>query len=171
MKKIVLVILTLLVLPSVVYARVTPNDIYEAKRVAFESQLNKISDPVKKEKVRQADQLLYDINQKVCSRFDQDLINLSAILEELKRRNNVTSNVVAFGQGDTPIDTAAYWLNYAAEAVAYQRIQDYTPTLNLSNLASSITNSMNSLKGDLGVLKNKVIRAKTEVKKAVDEYE
>lgn len=171
MKKAILTLLILLVLPSAVYARVTPNDIYEAKRAAFESQLNKISDPTKKEKVRQADQMLYDINQKVCLRFDEDLNKLSAILEELKRRNNVTETVVAFGQGDTQLDTAAYWLNYAAEAVAYQKIQDYTPSLNLSNLSGSITVRLNELRGDLGVLKNKVLRAKTEVKKAVDEYE
>lgn len=170
MKKIIL-ILVLLLVPQTVYARVTPNDYYQKSRVNFEAQLNKISDPIKKEKVRQADQMLYDINQKVCSRFDQDLTNLSAILEELKRRNGVTKTVVAFGQGDTQIDTAAYWLNYAAEANSYQKIQDYTPSPNLSNLSGSITYRMNGLKGDLGVLKNKIIRAKTEVKKAVDEYE
>lgn len=170
MKKIILIFL-LFLLPATVYARVTPNDIYQQKRAAFEAQLNKISDPSKKDKVTQADQMLYDINQKVCTRFDQDLTNLSAILEELKRRNHVTETVVAFGQGDTQIDTAAYWLNYAAEAVAYQKIQDYTPTLNLSNLAGSITNSTNELKGDLGMLKGKILRAKSEVKKAIEAYD
>lgn len=170
MKKIILIFLFFL-LPATVFARVTPNDIYQQNRAAFEAQLNKISDPSKKDKVTQADQMLYDINQAVCARFDQDLTNLSAILEELKRRNGVTETVVAFGQGDTQIDTAAYWLNYAAEAVAYQKIQDYTPTLNLSNLGGSITNSLNELKGDLGVLKNKILRAKAEVKKAVEAYD
>lgn len=171
MKKIILILWILLVLPSVVFARVTPNDYYQQSRANFESQLAKISDAGKKEKVKNADGMLYQINKKVCLRFDGDLQNLSAILEELKRRNNVTETVVAFGQGDTQIDTAAYWLNYAAEAVAYQKIQDYTPTLNLSNLAGSITNSMNELKGDLGVLKGKILRAKTEVKKAVEAYD
>lgn len=157
--------------PPIVFARVTPNDYYQKSRANFESQLLKITDSIKREKVNQADQMLYDINQKVCLRFDQDLVNLSAVLEELKKRNGVTETVVAFGQGDTQIDSAAYWLNYAAEAVAYQKIQDYTPSLNLSNLSGSITYRMNELKGDLGALKNKILKAKNEVKKAVEAYE
>ncbi|OGE44355.1 hypothetical protein A3B45_03695 [Candidatus Daviesbacteria bacterium RIFCSPLOWO2_01_FULL_39_12] len=169
--KLSLILIFLLVLPSVVSARVTPNDYYQQSRANFESQLSKISDVGKRDKVKQADQLLYDINQKVCSRFDEDLNKLSVILEELKRRNGVTETVVAFGQGDTQLDTAAYWLNYAAEAVAYQKIQDYTPSLNLSSLSGSFTIQINSLKGDLGVLKNKILRAKSEVKKAVDQYD
>lgn len=171
MNKVILIQLILLVLPSTVFARVTPNDYYQKSRANFESQLNRIQDLSKKEKVKNADEMLYQINQRVCSRFDEDLNKLSAILEELKRRNGVTETVVAFGQGDTQIDTAAYWLNYAAEAVAYQKIQDYTPSLNLSNLSGSITYRKNELKGDLEVLKNKIIRAKTEVKKAVLEYD
>jgi len=158
--KLSLILIFLLVLPSVVSARVTPNDYYQQSRANFESQLSKISDVGKRDKVKQ-----------VCSRFDEDLNKLSVILEELKRRNGVTETVVAFGQGDTQLDTAAYWLNYAAEAVAYQKIQDYTPSLNLSSLSGSFTIQINSLKGDLGVLKNKILRAKSEVKKAVDQYD
>lgn len=171
MKKVILISFISLVIPSVVFARVTPNDYYQQSRANFESQLAKISDPIKKEKVKNADEMMYQINQNVDIRFDGDLQNLSAILEELKRRNGVTETVVAFGQGDTQLDHAAYWLNYAAEAVAYQKIQDYTPILNMSNLGGSITNSMNNLKGDLRVLKGKILRAKAEVKKAVEAYD
>ena len=171
MKIALLILIILIILPPVIFARVTPNDYYQKSRANFESQLSKISDLGKREKVKQADQMLYDINQKVCLRFDEDLNKLSAILEELKERFNVTETVVAFGQGDTQLDSAAYWLNYAAEAVAYQKIQDYTPSLNLSNLSGSFTIQTNSLKGDLGVLRNKILRAKAEVKEAVDEYE
>lgn len=172
MRKIIFVVLFFSYLfPVTVYARVTPNDTYQAKREQFEQTLSKISDSAKRQKIEQADQLLYDINQKVCSKFDQDLAKLSAILEELKRREGVTETIVAFGQGETPLDTAAYWLNYAAEAVAYQRIQDYTPQISVSNLSSPTINSMTKLKGDLGTLRGKILRAKAEVKKALDSYE
>lgn len=165
-----ILIILLIVFPVTAFARVTPDDIYQQKRVTFEAQLNKISDPLKKEKVKLADQLLYELNQRVCSRFDGDLNKLSSILEELKKRNGVTETVVAFGQGDTQLDSAAYWLNYAAEAVAYQKIQDYTLALNPSNPKGSIQISINRLKVDLGVLKNKILRAKSELKGAVDIY-
>lgn len=155
-------------LPVTTYARVTPNDIYQESRQQFESQLAKISDPVKREKVKQADQTLYDINQKVSNRFDSDVAKLAAILEELKSRKNVTKTVVAFGQGDTPLDNAAYWVNYAAEAVAFQKIQSYTPQINGNDISGPINSSKNGLKGNLGVLAGKILKAKGEVQKAIN---
>ena len=97
---------------------------------------------------------LDDANQKVCTRFEEDVTRLAAIMEEVKRREGVTETRVAFGNVDTPIETADYWINFAAEAVAFQRIQKYS--------------SANSLKGNLGVLKNKILRAKEEVRKVLE---
>lgn len=169
MKKFIpLVFLLILFLPTKISARVTPNDYYQSSRQQFENQLAKIQDPAKRDKVNQADQMLYDINQNVSSRFDGDVAKLSAILEELKSRKNVTKTVVAFGQGDTPLDNAAYWVNYAAEAVAYQKIQDYTPQISSTNFLSPINSSQNSLRGSLEVLKGKIIKAKGEVQKAIN---
>lgn len=155
-------------LPVTIYARVTPNDIYQEGRQQFENQLSKFSDPAKRDKVKQVDQALYDINQKVSSRFDGDVAKLSAILEELKSRKNVTKTVVAFGQGDTPLDNAAYWVNYAAEAVAYQKIQSYAPQINGNDITGPINSSKSELRGSLGVLAGKILKAKGEVAKAIN---
>ncbi len=98
---------------------------------------------------------LDDVNQKVCFRFEEDLNKMAAIMEELRRREGITETRVAFGGVDTPIKSADYWITYAAEAVAFQKAKQFS--------------SKNPLRSNLEVLKNKVLRAKNEVGKALDE--
>ena len=98
---------------------------------------------------------LGDINQKVCDRFEEDLVRMSAIMEELRRRKGITETKVAFGGYDTPIKQADYLVTFAAEALAYQRAKQYS--------------SPQRLRADLEVLKGKLLKAKTGVGKALDE--
>lgn len=98
---------------------------------------------------------LDDSNQKVCSRFEADVVKLAAIMEELRRRKGITETRVAFGGVDTQIKSADYWITSAAEAVAYQRIQKYS--------------SKNELRSSLEVLKSKILKAKAEVGKSLNE--
>lgn len=95
------------------------------------------------------------INKKVILRFDEDINKLSAIMEELKKRKGIDGQktLVAFGTPQNPIESADYWINFAAEASAYQKIQKYS--------------SKNDLKYSLQVLATKILRAKSEVKKAL----
>lgn len=98
---------------------------------------------------------LDQVNQKVCDRFEGDVLKLSAIMEELRRRKGITETRVAFGGVDTQIESADYWITSAAEAVAYQRAQKYS--------------SENGLRGSLEALRNKILKAKGEVGKALNE--
>jgi regulator of protease activity HflC (stomatin/prohibitin superfamily) len=157
----------LILTPVNVFARITPDDIYQEKRVQFQTNLEKMTDPKMKEAVWEADQTLRDINQKVCLRFQLDLDKMAAILDEEKSRENVTKTIVAYGQGNTPLDSAAYQLNYAAEALAYQKAQDYTPEFSGGNYKTSINTSSANLKYSLEALQNKILAAKTEIKKAI----
>lgn len=95
------------------------------------------------------------VNQKVCNRFEGDVVKLAAIMEELRRRKGITETRVAFGGVDTVIKSADYQITYAAEALAFQRAQKYS--------------SKNELRNSLEVLKNKILKAKNEVGKALDE--
>lgn len=98
---------------------------------------------------------LDQINQKVCDRFEGDMVKLAAIMEEVRRRKGITETRVAFGGVDTQIKSADYWITSAAEAVAYQRAQKYS--------------SQSQLRNSLEILKNKVLKAKNEVRMALDE--
>lgn len=98
-------------------------------------------------------QILDQINQKVSNRFEEDLVKMAAIMEEVRRRKGITETRVAFGGIDTPIKSADYWITYAHEALAYQRAQKYM--------------SSADVRYSLQTLANKILRAKAEVKKAL----
>jgi hypothetical protein len=169
-----LVILAMTLLSTVYYplftvsARYTPEDAYQEKRAVYDAALAKISDSAKVEKIKQADSLLNQINQSVTFRFDEEINRLGAIMMEVRRRQGITETRVAFGGVETDIEQADYWVNYAAEAVAYQKIQDYTPQFSSESQAKgAITASMNNLENDLEILKGKILKAKTEVGKVI----
>ena len=95
------------------------------------------------------------INQKVCDRFEVDVSKLAAIMDEVKERKDIKETRVAFGGIDTPIKSADYQITFAAEAIAYQRVQKYSSTSQLRN--------------SLEALKNKVLDAKSKVRQVLDE--
>lgn len=100
---------------------------------------------------------LDSLNQKVCNRFEEDVSRLAAIMEELRSRKGITETRVAFGGSDTPIKSADYWVNFAAEAIAFQRVQKYSSQANL--------------RSSLQVLAGKILKAKAEVGKALTSNE
>ncbi len=89
------------------------------------------------------------INQRVCDRLETDTSRLAAIMDEVRSRKGITETRVAFGGSDTPIKQADYWINFAAEAIAYQRAQQYS--------------TVGGLKSGLQVLAGKVLKAKQQV--------
>ncbi len=93
------------------------------------------------------------VNQKVCDRFEEDTSRLAGIMDEVRRRQGITQTRVAFGGIDDQIKSADYQVTYAAEAIAYQRAQKFS--------------SVNGFKSSLEVLRQKVLRAKGEVAKAI----
>lgn len=97
---------------------------------------------------------LNDINQKVCSRFEDDLSKMAAIMEEVRRRQGITETRVAFGGIDTPIKSADYQITYAAEALAFQKAQKFSTSTQLKS----------SLEG----LRSKILMAKKEVGKVLE---
>lgn len=96
---------------------------------------------------------LDDVNQKVCNRFEEDLVKMAAIMEELRRRKGITETRVAFGGIDTPIKAADYQITYAAEALAFQKAQKFS--------------TKEDLKYSLQILAGKILRAKNEARKAL----
>lgn len=172
MKRILILILFVAIfLPATVFARVSVNDVYQEKRQAWEQQIAKLSQ-ANQIKVKKADELLKQINLVVCSRFDADIAIMTAIDAQIRERRGMDSvpTQVAYGSGNTPLENAEYWLNYAQEAVAYQKIADYTTNINGdSSVDGAINSEKASLKSDLGVLANKILRAKSEIAKILNE--
>ncbi len=96
---------------------------------------------------------LNDINQKVCDRFEEDISRMAGIMEEVRDRKGITETRVAFGGIDDAIKSGDYQITYAAEAIAFQRYQK--------------PSSATQLKSSLGVLRRKILNAKTVVGRAL----
>lgn len=94
-----------------------------------------------------------EINQRVCNRFEEDVSRLAAIMEEARSRKGITETRVAFGGIDDEIKSADYQITFAAEAIAFQRAQKFSSKV--------------ELRSNLEVLKGKILRAKSEVGKAL----
>lgn len=164
MGKLFLCLILLLSLVGTVEARVTPDDIYQERRAEFKKGLDKINNEKVKSDVLEADWTLKEINQNVTGRFDKDMAILAGIVSELEQR-------VDKQEKENPyLEDALYWVTFAHEAVAYQKIQDYTPNLSGNTPLAAIKLSSNRLRGDLNTLKGKILKAKTMVKKAVNYY-
>lgn len=164
LKLILAFIFFVILIPNTVFARVTPNDIYQEKRTSFEAQINQIKNPVKKDSILKADQELYDVNLKIANRFEVDAFKLASIMDEYKRRKAINETRVAYGNVNTPVEQADYWVNFAAEAVAYQKIQDYTPYgISETNMSEPINSSISRMKSDFSVLRGKILKAKSQV--------
>lgn len=97
---------------------------------------------------------LYLVNQRVCTRFEEDVAKMAAIMEEVRNRKGIKETRVAFGGVDTPIKSADYQITYVAEAIAFQRGQKYS--------------SQSQLRYSLETLRSKILNAKTEVGKVLD---
>lgn len=95
------------------------------------------------------------VNQKVCTRFEEDVSRLAAIMEEVRDRKGIVETRVAFGGIDDAIKSADYQITYAAEAIAFQRAQKYS--------------TEKQLRSQLEVLRGKVLKAKVQVGKALDD--
>lgn len=162
MVKLFLSLILLLSLVGTAEARVTPDDIYQAKRSEFTNNLDKISDNGLKSNILEADWAIKEINQSVTRRYDGDMAILAGIVSELEQRADRQKRENPF------LENALYWVTFAHEAVAYQKIQDYTPNLSGNSPLAAIKSSSNRLRGDLNTLKGKILKAKTMVKKAVN---
>lgn len=166
----IVILLIIFIQPVSVFAkRTSVDDAYQAKRVVYQEQLQKLT-PENQQRVKQMDKLLVETNQKVLTRFDGDIAKMTAILEEYKKRQNLEgeNTKVAYGQGASQLDQTSYWLNYAAEALAYQKIQDYTPQISGdSSVNNAIKSQTTTLKADLIGLKGKILKAKGELLKIV----
>lgn len=98
---------------------------------------------------------LDQINQKVCDRFENDTAKLAGIMEEVKNREGIKETRVAFGNVDTPIESADYKITYAAEAIAFERAQKFS--------------SASQLRYSLEALRNKILNAKKAVGVVINE--
>jgi hypothetical protein len=159
---IILLILIWYIFPKISWARVTPADIINDQKASFQARKNSYSSQ-NQAKLDFFNQAIADLNTKITSELEQNLIRQGQILDEYVRRTGYQEDGGRDGihrNTDKPVENARYWVTYAHEAAAYQAGRVYI--INLSsqaNINNDIVNSINALQSDISVLKSKVTKS------------
>lgn len=142
------------------YARVTPEDIVNAKREIYNQIVQRYS-PQFQTKLTQMDKAIAQLNQRATDKLDLNMQTQAAILEEYVRRHPSASS----GQG---VENARYWLTYAHEAVAFQAAKIYVFELSSEkNLKGDALSTISQLQSDLNTLRGKVLKSQKIIKELV----
>lgn len=142
-------------------ARVTPEDIVNSKKEAYEEKVKDYS-PENKQKLEKLSVKITEVNKKRTNELDRIMVAQAAILDEYQSRVG--------GKNKTQIEKARYWITYAHEAVAYQAAKIYLYNLSSeSNIKNDALNLISLFQGDLNSARSKVIYSQKILKETVND--
>lgn len=149
MFKLSLILLSLFFLSaSVVFARVTPEDIINQQLQVYHQKLATYS-PQDQQKLSDLSDELVLINKQRTDQLAQIMDKQAAILDEYEKRS---------GHDAKGLEKARYQVTFAHEAVAYQAAKVYVYDLSSEkNLKSDAQSLVNLFKSDLNSTRSKVI--------------
>lgn len=155
-----LVILALtLVFPPITQARVTPEDIVNSKREAYEIKVKNYSSQ-NQENLKNISDSIAQVNKKRADQLDKIMAVQAAILDEYLRRHN--------GKNSEATDKARYWVTFAHEAVAYQAAKIYIFDLRgEASIKNDMLSTISLFQSDLNSTRSKVIYSQEVLKRLV----
>lgn len=143
------VLWVVLLFPTLIYARVTPEDIVNSKKETYEKTVQNYSS-LHKQKLTDLAGKITAINKKRTDELDWIMINQALILDEYEKRSN--------GKYLEQIKKARYQITYAHEAVAYQAAKIYIFNLTReANIKNDALNLISLFQSDLNSTRSKVI--------------
>lgn len=158
---------SLLVGCQTVYARVTPEDIVNQKREAYNQRVKNYSSE-NKHKLETFSQKIAEVNKKSTDELSQNMGRQAQILEEYIRRTGADPRYQTDGihrNLDNRVENARYFLTFAHEAVAFQAAKIYIFDLtNESNIKTDANKLVTQLQSDLNILRGKVIKSQNIIK-------
>lgn len=146
-----IIFLLLLILPTSVVARTTPEYIINSKKQAYETRVQNYSSE-SKQKLENLSRNIVTTNKILSDELDAIMVRQAQILDEYQNRNN---GAETDGTAD-----ARYWITWAHEAVAYQAAKIYVFDLSReSNLKSDSLNTIAIFQNEMNSTRNKVIKS------------
>jgi len=152
---IVLLLWWQIILPVTVFARVTPEDIVNSKKEAYESRVVNYS-AAHRQNLEIFSKKIVEVNKKRTDELDRIMVAQALILDEYETR------LGSGGQGRRAdeIEKARYWITYAHEAVAYQAAKIYIFDLSgESNITRDALNTISFFQSELNSARSKVINS------------
>lgn len=167
----IIFLISFFLLPITIFARTTPEDIYNEKRQAYETRRQTYSLENQK-KLDQYEQEIKALNAFITQELENNTLRQGEILNEYILRNNIPTVPETDGirrNLSNPVENARYWITYAHEAIAFQAAKNYMFGLTgEANINRDIVLQIQALQGDTGVLKGKVEKSKQALIKLLE---
>lgn len=143
---------SLFLLPHDVFARVTPEDIVNSKKEAYENRVVNYS-ASHRQNLENLSKRIAEVNRNRTNELDRIMVTQAYILDEYERRSD--------GKNSEAIKNARYWITYAHEAVAYQAAKIYVFDLSAeSNITKDALNTISLFQSELNSTRAKVINSR-----------
>ncbi|MBI2022398.1 hypothetical protein HYS97_00920 [Candidatus Daviesbacteria bacterium] len=161
----------LLIVPQTAYARITPEDILNDQREAYNQRIKNYS-PQNKQKLEEFEKKIADFNKEKTNLLGELMERQGLILDEYIRRTGVDPRYETDGikrNLENDVENTRYWLTYAHEAVAFQAAKVYVFNLTgQSNINRDINSTISQMYADLNGLRSKVIKSQKIILDLVD---
>lgn len=161
----------LALLPQTTFARTTPEDIVNTQINSYNQSIRNYSAP-NKQKLETWGKNIEVFNDLKSTELEHLMETQGAILDEFIRRSEVAEKKMTDGKNrnlSDPIENARYWLTYAHEAAAYQAAKVYVfNATGESAINQNIISTINTMQGDINVLKGKVQKSQTIIEDLVN---
>ncbi len=147
-----------------VFARTTPEDIFNERRETYETKRQTFSLENQK-KLDLYEEEIKNLNKFISEELENNTLRQGEILNEYILRNDIPTvpetDGIARNLSD-PVENARYWITYAHEAIAFQAAKNYMFGLSSeANIDRDIIVQIGALQNDIGILKGKVEKSKT----------
>lgn len=134
-----------------VFARVTPEDIVNSQKEAYEGRIVNYS-AAHRQNLDGLAKNIARVNQNRTAELERNMETQAAILDEYERRQD--------GKHAEGIKNARYWITYAHEAVAYQAAKIYIFDLSSeNNISRDALNTISLFQSELNSTRSKVINS------------
>lgn len=144
-----------------VFARITPEDIVQEKKVTYETKVKSYS-VINKQKLEKLAQDIALVNKKRTNELENIMIAQGNILDEYENRQK--------GKNAESIKNARYWITYAYESVAYQAAKIYIFSLTSeNNIRNDALNLISQMAGELNSSRTKVINSQKTLEKTIND--
>ncbi|RJP46661.1 MAG: hypothetical protein C4584_01290 [Armatimonadetes bacterium] len=141
--------LLFLLTPFLAQARVTPEDIVNSKKEAYQQKVQNYS-LVNQQKLADFSVKIADLNKEKTGYLTWVMEAQANILDEYEKRDS--------NRNQAGIEKARYWITYAHEAVAYQAAKIYIFNLRAeSNIKNDVLSTINLFDNELESTRKKVI--------------
>lgn len=167
LRGVILVLMFLwLLFPGLVFARVTPEEIVNSQKEAYQAKVRNYS-PVNKQKLEKLSQEIALVNKKRTDELENIMVAQASILDEYETRLRKSSGEARKAEA---IKNARYWITYAHEAVAYQAAKIYIFNLTSEgNIRNDAVSLINQMAGELNSSRTKVINSQITLEKTIND--